>query len=154
MQRLLIQSDDPASPEVGELIEQLDRYQAGLYPAASNHLVPAELLRRPDVVFLTARLGGRVVGCGAFVNRGEYAEIKRMFVVPESRGKKVGRRLLDELERRARAAGLRLARLETGVAQPEALRLYERAGYRRRGPFGDYPEDPCSMFLEKALAGE
>src|SRR4051794_34610409 len=134
MQRLSLQRDDPISPEVRTLIEQLDRYQAGLYPAESNHFLPVEALRRPDVVFLTARLDGRAVGCGAFVNQaGEYAEIKRMFVLPEARGLKVGRRLLEDLERRARAVGLRLARLETGVRQPEALRLYERAGYRRRG---------------------
>jgi putative acetyltransferase len=155
MQHLSIQREDPTSPEVGDLIEQLDRHHAGLYPAESNHLVSAEQLQRPNVVFLAARLDGQVVGCGAFVNQGgEYAEIKRMFVRPEARGRKVGRRLLDELERRARAGGLRLARLETGVAQPEALRLYERAGYRRRGPFGDYSEDPWSVFMEKALAGQ
>jgi putative acetyltransferase len=152
MQRLTILPADPACPEVGHLIEQLDRYQAGLYPPESNHLLPVEALRRPNVVFLTARLDGKVVGCGAFVNQGgEYAEIKRMFVLPEARGLQVGRRLLGELEGRARAAGLRLARLETGVAQPEALRLYERSGYQRRGPFGGYAADPLNVFMEKAL---
>jgi putative acetyltransferase len=152
MQRLSFQIEDPASSEVRKLIEQLDQYQTELYPAESNHLLPVESLRRPNVVFLTARLDGRAVGCGAFVNQfGEYAEIKRMFVLPDSRGLKIGRRLLDELERRARAAGLRLARLETGVLQPEALLLYEKAGYQRRGPFGSYSEDPLNIFMEKAL---
>jgi putative acetyltransferase len=153
MQHLAFQAEDPASGEVRELIEQLDRYLTGLYPAESNHLLPVESLRRPGVVFLTARLDGKVVGCGAFVNQeGEYAEIKRMYVVPAFRGLHIGRRLLDELERRAQAAGLPLARLETGVAQPEALLLYERAGYRRRGPFGSYSPDPLSVFMEKRLS--
>jgi putative acetyltransferase len=153
MQRLSFQTDDPAAPEVCTLVEQLDRYQAGLYPAPSNHLLPLDALRAADVVFLTARLDGRAVACGAFVNQGgAYAEIKRMFVLPECRGLQIGQRLLEELERRARAAGLRLARLETGVRQPEALRLYQSAGYRRRGPFGSYPDDPLSVFLEKSLA--
>lgn len=147
-----VQAEDPASPEVTALLAQLDQYLTGLYPPTSNHLLPVESLRQPGVTFLTARADGRLAGCGAFVNRdGAYAEIKRMFVLPEFRGLKIGRRILDELEERARAAGLRLARLETGVAQPEALRLYERAGYQRRGPFGAYPEDPLCIFMEKTL---
>jgi putative acetyltransferase len=144
--------DDPASPDARELIERLDKLMTGLYPAESNHLLPVEALRQPNVTFLTASVNGEVAGCGAFVNQGgEYAEIKRMFVLPEFRGLKLGRRILEELESRARAAGLALARLETGIHQPEALLLYERAGYQRRGPFGDYSEDPLSIFMEKKL---
>jgi putative acetyltransferase len=63
----------------------------------------------------------------------------------------VGERLLAELERRARVDGLLVLRLETGVRQPAAVRLYERAGYARRGPFGDYSDDPLSLFMEKRL---
>ena len=74
-----------------------------------------------------------------------------MFVLPECRGMKLGRRLLDELESRARAAGLTLARLETGISQPQASALYEKAGYQRCGPFGEYVEDPLSVFMEKRL---
>jgi putative acetyltransferase len=148
----MIQTDDPASPPARELIEQLDRLMSGLYPAESNHLLPVEALKQPDVTFLTASVDGEVAGCGAFVNQGgEYAEIKRMFVLPEFRGLRLGRRILEELENLARASGLELARLETGPYQPEALRLYEKTGYHRRGPFGDYPEDPLSVFMEKKL---
>jgi putative acetyltransferase len=154
MRTITVQPDDPASPEARTLIEQLDEYQRDLYPLASNHLLPVEALRRPGVTFLTVRVDGRVAGCGTFVNQGgEYAEIKRMFVVPEFRGLQLGRRLLEELEARMRASGLTLARLETGIHQPEALRLYEKAGYRRRGPFGDYAENPLSVFMEKELPG-
>jgi len=109
-------------------------------------------LRDPNVVFLVARIDGRVAGCGAFVNqRGEYAEIKRMYVAPEFRGLQLGRRILEALEEQARGAGLSVARLETGISQPEALGLYEKAGYQRRGPFGSYREDPLSVFMEKNL---
>ena len=102
---------------------------------------------------MTATVDDAIAGCGAYVNHaGEYAEIKRMYVRPEFRGLKIGRRLLDALEARARAAGLHIARLETGVSQPEALGLYEEAGFRRRGPFGDYPADPLCVFMEKRLA--
>src|SRR5262245_19026984 len=152
MRHVLIQMDDPASPEARELIERLDKLMIGLYPAESNHLLPVEALRQPNVTFLTASVNGEVAGCGALVNQGgEYAEIKRMFVLREFRGLKLGRRILEELESRARAAGLALARLETGIHQPEALLLYERAGYQRCGPFGDYSEDPLSIFMEKKL---
>jgi putative acetyltransferase len=146
-----VRAADPASPSARRLLGELDAYQLALYPAGSLHLMPVEDLRGPGVTFLTATAGEEVVGCAALVRHEEYAEVKRMFVVPQARGLGVGRRLLAELEALARASGLRVVRLETGVAQPEALRLYERAGYLRRGPFGDYPEDPLSVFLEKSL---
>jgi putative acetyltransferase len=152
MRHVRIQVEDPASPAASNLIEQLDGYLTSLYPAESNHLLSVEALKQPNVTFVTASVDGAVAGCGAFVNQGgEYAEIKRMFVLPEFRGLKLGRRILDELESLARASGLELARLETGVYQSEALLLYEKAGYQRRGPFGDYPEDPLSVFMEKKL---
>ncbi len=144
---------DPADASVRELLDQLDRYQSALYPAESNHLLSVDELGQPNVTFLTAVVGDRLDGCGAFVNLGgEYAEIKRMFVLPAFRGLKIGGRLLAELEAVARSAGLSIARLETGVSQPEAIRLYEQAGYARRGPFGSYAEDPLSLFMEKRLA--
>jgi len=93
-----------------------------------------------------------LVGCGAYVNHGgEYGELKRMFVRAEDRGLGIGRRILESLEAHAAAAGLGVLRLETGVSQPEAVRLYEEAGYTRRGPFGAYADDPLSLFLEKRL---
>jgi putative acetyltransferase len=152
MTDVTVKVDDPASPAARGLIERLDALMSGLYPAESNHLLSVETLRQPNVTFLTASVGGAVAACGAFVNQGgEYAEIKRMFVLPEFRGLKLGRRILDELENLARDSGLKLARLETGIHQPEALTLYERAGYQCRGPFGDYSEDPLSVFMEKKL---
>jgi putative acetyltransferase len=152
MRHILIQVNDPASPAARELIERLDKYLTDLYPAESNHLLSVEALQQPNVTFLTASVDGEVAGCGAFVNQGgRYAEIKRMFILPEFRGIKLGRRILEEIENLARAAGLELARLETGIHQSEALFLYNNAGYQRRGPFGDYPEDPLSIFMEKKL---
>jgi putative acetyltransferase len=152
MQEFTIRNDDPALPEVRRLIEELDAFLVSLYPSESNHLLPIDGLRQPNVTFLTARLPDRVIGCGALVNHdGEYGELKRMFVLPEFRGLKVGRRILDELESRARACELRLIRLETGIAQHNALALYENAGYRRIGPFGTFHEDPLCVYLEKRL---
>jgi putative acetyltransferase len=147
-----IQVDDPLSPEAFRLIEELDRYLTGLYPPESNHLLSPESLREPRVSFLTARVDGQAVGCGALVNHdGQFAEIKRIYVSPRCRGLNIGRSLLAALESLARAAGLEWARLETGIAQPEALALFEKAGYRRRPPFDPYPEDPLCVFMEKNL---
>ena len=153
MEQIIIQLDDPDSPKARQLIEALDRYLRSIYPAESNHLLSVESLQQPGVTFVTARGNGEVVGCGAFVNHpGEHAEIKRMFVSPDFRGKGIGRLILRELENLARLEGLRLARLETGVLQPEALGLYERSGYQRRGPFEPYVDDPLSVFMQKELA--
>jgi putative acetyltransferase len=80
-----------------------------------------------------------------------YGELKRMYVPPRHRGRGVARALLAVLEAEARAAGATALMLETGIRQPEALSLYEREGFVRCGPFGDYAEDPFSVFMQKPL---
>ena len=74
-----------------------------------------------------------------------------MFVQPELRGQRVAEQLLASLETRLLADGLKLASLETGRDQSAAIRLYERCGYTRRGPFGGYPDNGLSVFYEKRL---
>ena len=152
-QQVKIQSADPASPDAWRLIKELDTYLCSLYPDECNHLLPVEALKQPNVTFLTAYLNEKVVGCAAYINHsGEYAEIKRMYVMPECRNLKIGRRLLQELESRVIKASLHISRLETGIYQPEALRLYTRTGYVRRGAFGSYRDDEhLSVFMEKKL---
>jgi ribosomal protein S18 acetylase RimI-like enzyme/orotate phosphoribosyltransferase len=140
-------------PEVVRFIEALDAYHIALYPAESNHLLDLDALAGPDIRFFVARVAGQALGCGALrVVAPEYGEVKRMFVSPEARGRKLGRRLLEAIEERARREGLRYLRLETGVHQPEALALYRSAGFQERPPFGEYRPDPLSVFLEKRLA--
>ena len=147
-----IAPEDPAGADARALLDASDAYAAGLYPAESNHMLDVESLRRPEVTFLVARAGGRALGCGAILRCGaDWAEIKRMFVAPEARGLKVGRRLLDRLEAIAAGEGLRLLRLETGIRQPEALGLYRSAGFAEIGPFGSYGPDPLSVFMEKRI---
>ena len=143
----------PADPRARRLIGELDRLQLSLYPAESNHLDPVETLASDDVTFLAAFVAGEAVGCGAVKRmHGRYGEIKRMYVEPCARGRGVGRALIEALESTLLRCGIRLVRLETGVRQPEALSLYERCGYVRTPPFGDYPDDPLSVFFEKRLA--
>jgi len=103
--------------------------------------------------FLVATRAGEPVGCGA-VRRieAETGEIKRMYVSPEARGHGVGRAVLAALETEARAPGLARLVLETGIRQPEAIALYERAGFSRIPAFGEYVNSPVSVCMAKDLA--
>jgi putative acetyltransferase len=73
-----------------------------------------------------------------------------MFVVPEARGRGIGRALLTKIEDAWRCR-VETLRLETGIKQDAAIRLYESAGFQHRGPFGSYRDDPHSVFMEKRL---
>ena len=142
----------PSEPRCLELLERLDAYLAGLYLPEQNHILSVSQLLAPGVSFVAARHLDAVVGCGALVPRGrEYAEIKRMFVDPGARRKRIGKRILQHLESLATDEGFTVLRLETGTRQPEALALYERAGYRRISPFGEYGPNETSVFMEKTL---
>jgi putative acetyltransferase len=144
--------ESPRQPDVRRLVDALDAEMTLLYPPESTHLMDIEALCSPAVRFLVARLDGDAVGCGALRHDAAgYGEVKRMYVRPGARGRHVGRVILERIEREARAAGLAYLRLEAGHRQPVALGLYRSAGFRERGPFGDYPADPLSVFLEKDL---
>lgn len=138
--------------DVIALIDALDAFQKTLYPPESHHGVDIDALVKPNVLFAVARDGqGSAIGCGAVVLRDEYGELKRMYVPPTQRGKGVGRGLLEFLEGHTLRRGCALLRLETGIHQPEAQRLYLGSGYVYRSPFSDYTEDPNSVFMEKQL---
>jgi len=149
---MIINTESPNQPEVRAMLARLDAYCAALYPAESNHLMDIDALMQGDVLFLVARdVDGSAVGCAALVNREGYGEVKRMFVDEARRGLGTGRQLLEHIGMFAAMSGLRTLRLETGIHQPEAIALYERAGFTRCEPFGDYQPDPLSLFMEKHL---
>jgi len=110
---------------------------------------PAEL-GPPGGAFLIGWLDGAAVCCGGVKRLPDGAcEIKRMFVVPEARGRGVARALLHALEDEARRLGYAIARLDTGPRQPHARRLYEGEGYR---PIGNFNANPVATFWgEKRL---
>lgn len=146
-----IKLESPNQPEVVALIDQLDAYQLTLYPPESVYALDMASLLQPNVLFAVARnADGAAVACGAMVVTPSYGEVKRMFVAPAARGQGVAQRLLGVLETAALQRGCRQFMLETGPSQPEAIGLYERLGYRVRGPYGDYRDDPLSVFMEKA----
>ncbi|MBC8037717.1 MAG: GNAT family N-acetyltransferase [Rhizobiales bacterium] len=123
-----------------------------LYPPESCHYLDVEEMRQPPMRFFSAAIDGEVMGCGGIWLHGDYAEIKSLYVDPQARGRGLARKIMARLEDEARRAGMKLARLETGIHQLEALGLYRALGYADRGSFGDYPlNDSNSVFMEKRL---
>ena len=125
------------------------RFREGYDPAVSP-VADAEMTP-PAGLLLVASLHGEPVGCGALIFCPDAVGlVKRMWVAPSVRGLGLGRRLLYELEDRARAKGLRLMRLETKNELSEAIRMYETSGYREVDPFNDEPY--ADHWFEKPLS--
>lgn len=145
---------DLAAPVACDLIAALNAELSARYPEpGATHFRLAEDETAPGRgAFLVAYQEGEAVGCGALrtIEPG-VGEIKRMYVRPAARGRGIGRVVLEALEEEARRLGLRRLVLETGTRQSEALALYERSGYGRIPPFGEYARSPLSICLAKAL---
>jgi len=147
-----VEAASPREPHARALIGELDEYLLDLYPPETNYLLDVEALAAPDVRFFLAYLDGQAAGCAALRRLdADSGEVKRMYVRPEARGRGIGALLLAALDREARAQHLSALYLETGALRPEALGLFERAGFVRCGVFGEYRDDPRSLFYRKAL---
>lgn len=151
---LIIERCDIRSAPAMALIAALNAELTGRYPeAGANHfrLDPEEVADGRGA-FLIASRSAMPIGCGAVRRIDErQAEIKRMYVSPAERGHGVGRALLAALEAEARRLGVSRLALETGARQPEAIALYQRAGFSRIAPFGEYVGSPLSVCMAKAV---
>jgi GNAT superfamily N-acetyltransferase len=148
----VISPEHPASPDAASLIAELDAHLEPLYPRESRHGFSVQKLIADSVAFFVIRAGGVPAGCGGIKLFGaEYGEIKRMFVRPDFRGAGLGKLMLDHLAAYAKAHGVGVLRLETGIHQHAAIRLYEREGFQRIPPFGPYTDDPVSRCYEKRI---
>jgi putative acetyltransferase len=97
-------------------------------------------------------VGSEAVGCGAFKKYSPgVAEIKRMFVKAEHRGRGIAGAMLAELEKWAAGLGYGECILETGFKQPEAIRLYEKSGYARIPNYGSYAGVENSLCMKKVM---
>jgi GNAT superfamily N-acetyltransferase len=106
----------------------------------------------PEGLFLVGFVGSEPVASGGFRRHEDgVAEIKRMYVVEDHRGIGLARRMLVELESRAAQAGYRSAVLVTGLAQPEAIALYQSSGYTPIEPFGTYKNSDLVRCFSKVL---
>ncbi len=150
---VIIARESPFSEGVAALIEASDAFAASLYPPESCHGMSLVALANDDVCFLVARFAGKAIGCAAFQRKSGYAEVKRLFVADTARGLKLGERLMRALEIEAASEGIECLRLETGIHNVAALQLYRGIGYTEIGRFGDYPDDPLSVFMEKRIVG-
>jgi ribosomal protein S18 acetylase RimI-like enzyme len=141
---VVITAEDPASPDAQGCLQayfdELDHRFEGGFDAGRSIPATVDDLIQPAGLLLLARVGGEPVGAGAvkFHGRGP-AELKRMWVSSAARGLGIGRRLLAELEARAREHGATSARLETNRSLTEAIRLYRSAGYVEVPAFNDEP---------------
>jgi len=148
-----VQSADPRSEEVAGLVRALDGYLNERCGPLHNHGASVERLAADDIRVFVARRAGRAVGCAALqVEADGCGEVKRMYVDPAARSLGLGRALLVQVEACARAAGVRLLRLETNQKLAEAQALYRSMGFTACAAFGPYVAEPINLYFEKRLA--
>jgi len=143
--------------EVRALVDELELSLASEYPAEQRHGLSLDAIFQPHIEFFIARLNGIAVGCGGVAFFETFGEVKRMYVREGVRGNGIAQTLLARIEAAMHDRGLDVLRLETGVRQTAAIRLYERAGFRQCNAFGAYAEMTpeaieASRFYEKRLA--
>lgn len=149
-----IRVDDLSSPEIAQLLqEHLDDMRRHS-PPESVHALDLAALRQPDVTFWRIHQGPVLLGCGALKQLDQaHGEIKSMRTATAHLRKGVAARMLAHILDEARRRAYRRLSLETGSMDAflPARRLYESRGFRYCGPFGDYVEDPYSVFMTREL---
>lgn len=151
---LQIRNDDLAGEEIRALLAEHLREMHSLSPPESVHALDLTALRRPDITFWTIWLADTLVGCGALkALSATHGEIKSMRTARAHRRSGVARAMLEHIIAEARRRTYRRLSLETGSlpAFAPARRLYEQFGFTYCAPFGEYREDPNSVFLTRAL---
>lgn len=145
-------------PDAQTLTEQVQQEYVVRYGGIDHSPIDPRHFDPPGGLFLVGYLDGRPVGCAGWrtppysLLRPGDAEVKRMYVAPEARGRGLARRMLATLERDAAAAGKTRMVLETGVAQPEAITLYLSAGYAPIPSFGLHRDSPGNRCYARSLA--
>lgn len=150
---MIIEDDLTGDAIIAFLREHLDDMRS-ISPPESSHALDLDGLRAADVTFWTLWEAGQLLGCGALKELdSKTGEIKSMRTAPAHRGKGVGSKLLEHIITEARRRQYAWLYLETGsmVEFAPARALYAKYGFGYRAPFGDYREDPNSVFMEKAL---
>jgi putative acetyltransferase len=145
-----IRPDDLTGPEIAELIAIHAGTMLAASPPESCHFLPIDGLRQPSVSVWSLWEEGDLLGCGALKDLGNSTgEIKSMHTREVLRGRGLGRRMLEHILAEARRRNYSALYLETGSMDAfiPARRLYEAYGFDYCGPFGDYTEDPHSVFM-------
>ena len=149
-----LEVDDLSRPAVHALLNEHLRSMYELSPPESVHALDLERLRAPEITFWTAWDGQVLVGCGALkeLDR-KHAEVKSMRTSNAHRRKGVARTILSHIIQVARSRSYERLSLETGSMEAfkPAQKLYESFGFTYCGPFGEYSEDPNSVFMTMRL---
>ena len=151
---MVIRRDDLAGPEIADLLVQHFAETVAPTPPESCHALDLEGLRAPDVAVWTIWEGDTLAGCGALKELDPtHGEIKSMHTADAFRRQGVGARMLTHLLDEARRRGYETVSLETGSYElfAAARALYRRYGFVECGPFGDYVDDPLSVFMTTRL---
>jgi putative acetyltransferase len=150
---IIIERKNPDDPTVESLIKKLDADLWERYPTQQAFFSQFNKLPKEACV-VVAYDGKEAVGCGAFkpfTDDEKTVEIKRMFVDESVRNKGIGLRILNALEKWAIEKNYKIANLETGTNQPEAIRLYKKAGYEIIDNFEPYIGVENSVCFGKKL---
>jgi putative acetyltransferase len=149
-----IREDDLTGPAIVRLLESHLENMKEITPPESVHALGVDRLRSHEITVWSAWDGDVLLGCGALKILGPTSgEIKAMRTADAHRSKGVGSSVLEHIIAEARRRGYNHLYLETGASADftAAQRLYERYGFEYRGPFGDYVDDPNSVFMAKGL---
>ncbi|MDA0672635.1 MAG: GNAT family N-acetyltransferase [Cyanobacteria bacterium] len=149
-----IKLDDLSGPAIAAFLEEHLQDMRAASPPESKHALDLAGLRQPDITFWTVWDQDRLIGCGAIKALGpDHGEIKSMRTAAAYRGQGVASRLLRHMVHTAQGRGYRRLSLETGSMAffAPARRLYAQHGFTPCPPFGDYREDPNSVFMTLVL---
>jgi ribosomal protein S18 acetylase RimI-like enzyme len=146
-------------PDAVLLVEEVQQEYVVRYGGRDETPLEPSHFEPPQGAFFVGYLDGRPVASGAWRGRhdvvvdglAESAEIKRMYVAPAARGRGLARAMLAHLEETALAAGAEVMVLETGLAQPEAIALYDSSGYVSIPGFGFHKESPLARCFARLL---
>ena len=154
--QLVIETTSIDDPQTLQMVELLNHELAALAanPCENHFSLTVDESSGANGRMLRARLDGELVGCGAVRRIAPgVGEIKRMFVDPSARGKKIGAAMLDQLELAATSLGFSELKLETSGAQTAAVGLYEQTGFTRCAPWGEYEVTAATSLCYRKVLG-
>lgn len=149
-----VQSANLETPEFAALIDTHATLMLSLSPPGSCHFLPMEGLRDADVTVWEMRDGETLIGCGALKQLSDtHGEIKSMHTLQSYRGAGLGQKMLEHVLSQARQRNYHRLSLETGSTDGfrPSRTLYAKFGFEVCPPFGDYVEDPHSVFMTVSL---
>lgn len=147
--------ETPLQDDVRALVAALNEWALGQTPREFCHHMTVEQMAAPDTTLFVARWNGEAIGMGALRRHADgVGEVKRMYTRPEARGLGVGKAIVAEVIKLARAEGCRRLVLETGAVEgfASAWRVYEGHGFKRCGAVLDYADSAHNVFYAKDLA--